>query len=104
MSFSVKWKTSSPDGTERHRIFSTDQFQYAGRNSPPHGAPEAHTPKLGVYNVPPDGLVVIGNPHCGADSIAFGCGTIYVMNEAGKTVATYHLGEGDYEIAEIPKQ
>lgn len=94
--FTVKWVVNC-NGVVRHRIFDADQISYAADERPPDRP--ANSEKLGIYGVPSCGLVVIGNPHVGADSMAFSCGVVYVMNEAGKTVATYRLEHGLNPIA-----
>lgn len=96
--FTVKWCTTLRD-VERERVFQTDIFEYAAPTSqPPTGgkptAPRAR-PKLGIYDVADCGLVVIGNPCEGAESMAFAHGVVYVMNEQGRTVAKYTLARCD---------
>lgn len=91
--FTVKWKYEV-DGISRERVFDTDQVQvaYDNRDDVPAGCPVSQvSAKLGIYHVPPRGVVVIGNPHDGANSMAFAFGKIYVMNSEGATVSTYSL-------------
>lgn len=91
--FTVKWKYEV-DGISRERVFDADQVQvaYDNRDAPPKGCPVGQvSAKLGIYHVPPRGVVVIGNPHDGADSMAFTFGKVYVMNSDGATISTYTL-------------
>ena len=91
------------DGVSRQRLLSTDQFNVAYDNTTPN-SPAKETPRLGVYQVPRSGIVVLGNPHDGAESMAFTFGTVYVMNRDGKTVAKYKLADRpDYEEAQGDK-
>jgi hypothetical protein len=50
---------------------------------------------LGIYTIPTSGgVVVIGeNVDDGGNSMALAFGTVYIMNDAGKTVAKYYLSE-----------
>lgn len=91
--FTVKWKYDV-DGVSRERVFDADQVEvaYDNRNEVPKGCPVSQvSAKLGIYYVPPRGVVVIGNPHQGSDSMAFTFGKVYVMNAEGATVSTYTL-------------
>jgi len=82
----VKWCTES-FGATRERVFETETVEVAWPDQNPADFPR----KLGIYDVPDTGLVAIGNPHQGAESMAFAHGKIYVMNDKGKTVASYQL-------------
>jgi hypothetical protein len=87
--FSVKWDYEV-DGIARSRVIEADQVNVAYDNRPPDCPAESQ--KLGVYHVPQRGVVVLGNPHNGAESMALTFGKVYVMNGDGRTVATYTLG------------
>lgn len=88
--FTVKW--CNEDGNiATERLIDADQVQVKFDNRTPdaHGTAQF----LGIYQVPPTGIVVIGNPNDGAESMALASGTVYVMNEQGATVARYRLAE-----------
>src|SRR5580698_9531298 len=81
----AKWCYEA-DGISRERVFETDavSIAYDNRGSLPAGCPVSQTAaQLGIYYVPPGGIVVIGNPHEGADSMAFAHGKVFVMNRDG---------------------
>lgn len=94
--FTVKWCYRT-QGVDRERILETDAVAVAYHNVVSGGSTVSQ--KLGVYNVPSKGIVVIGNPYEGADSMAFIWGTIYVMNRDGRTIAKYVLDQDcpDYD-------
>lgn len=80
-------KVCYEDDVSRERILTADTVESAFPASCEYG----YAPKLGVYDVPPYGIVVLGNPSDGAKSMAFTFGTIFVMNEQGATVSKYKL-------------
>jgi hypothetical protein len=86
----AKW-CYDDDGVSRERVFETPTVDVAYPNPCQDGPKERRGPMLGVYSVPLGGLVVIGNSADGAESMAFAFGTVYVMNDHGRTVATYRL-------------
>lgn len=92
--FTVKW-VYTLDGIERERVLEADQVNIAWDNRAPGNEPKTSDgPKLGIYGVPQrGGIVVLGNPEQGSDSMALTFGKVYVMNRDGKTVAKYDLGE-----------
>lgn len=92
--FTVRWEYESGH-ILRHRLFDTDEVNVAFDNHyHPGGRPETTPPpKLGIYDVPDTGVVVVGNPYMGAESLALAFGMVYVMNRDGKTVAKYKLGQ-----------
>lgn len=87
--FTVRW-AYEVDGIQRERLIEADTVHasYDARTPDKHSAQGA---MLGIYRVSEGGLVVIGNPYLGADSMALAFGTVYVMNRDGKTVAKYIL-------------
>lgn len=89
--FSVRW-SHELDGISRERILDSDQVNVAFDNRVP-SANDSVCEMLGIYTVPKSGVVVLGNPHNGADSMALTFGTVYVMNGEGKTIAKYKLGD-----------
>lgn len=93
--FTAKWCYVN-DGVYTERLIEADQvytsFHDLG-SLPRDGAP--YDKKLGVYTVPRDGLVVIGNPSDGAESMALAFGKVYIMNRDGATVATYQLARDE---------
>jgi hypothetical protein len=93
--FTVKWIYDA-SGVSRERVFETETVEVAfdNRDDVPAGCPVSQvSAKLGVYHVPPRGVVVIGNPHNGAESMAFAHGNVYVMNSDGNTISKYKLAE-----------
>jgi hypothetical protein len=93
--FTAKW-VYTVDGLQHERLIETDQVSVAYDERTPNGEKPVESPqlKLGIYNVPlRNGLVVLGNPYEGSESMALAFGTVYVMNRDGKTIAKYHLAK-----------
>jgi len=85
--FTVRWEVET-GGLLSHRIIEADQVHAAFNNTFP-----IQELKLGVYNVGSRGVVVIGNPHEGSESMCLAHGMVYVMNRDAKTVAKYKLAD-----------
>lgn len=94
--FTVKWVYRTKDGSVTH-LFKADRVSYAYRDA---SRPAADYMQLHGRDVPVSGLVVMDGYDMGGSS--FDCGTIYVMNEAGKTVDSYRLGDKDETIVSDP--
>lgn len=88
--FTVRWEYDL-GGISKQRLIDTDQVHVAYDQRAPVGG-EREPTKLGIYNVYRTGVVVLGNPYDGAESMCLAFGTVFVMNRDGKTVAKYHLG------------
>lgn len=88
--FTAKWVYDT-NGIQRERLIEADQVNVAYDGRTPNAPPVALM--LGVYAVPPTGIVVLGNPESGAESLALTFGKVYIMNRDGRTVATYHLAK-----------
>jgi len=86
--FTVKW-VYEYKGISREKIYSCDQFECAFDNRPPHVGQCSKT--LGIYHIPPGGVVTVGDNTNGEKSLALAHGTVFVMNEQGATVAKYKL-------------
>lgn len=96
--FTVRWECKI-GGISRQRIIEADQVNVAYDDRPPTDAPTTAT--LGVYAVPEGGgIVVLGNPESGAESLALIFGRVYIMNKDGKTVATYKLADPE-QVGEV---
>lgn len=91
--FTVKW-VYKVDGILRERVIEASQINVAYDDRPPSQEPATTDgPMLGIYSVDRTGIVVIGNPGEGSESMALTFGTVYVMNKEGHTVATYRLAD-----------
>lgn len=86
--FTAKW-VYEKDGIQHERLLETDQVHVAYDQRISDA--KVLMQKLGIYIVPPHGLVVLGNCYEGADSMSLTFGIVYIMNRDGKTVAKYHL-------------
>jgi hypothetical protein len=92
--FTAKWEYEI-NGIQCERLIEADQVSVAYDSRTPDiknqkGAP---SPRLGIYNVPINGIIVLGNPESGSDSMALTFGTIYIMNRDGRTVGKYYLAK-----------
>lgn len=89
--FTVMWRYTTRDGVQRERLIEADTVNVAFDARTPDT--KGTSQNLGIYNVPGSGLVVLGNPEEGAESMALAFGDVFVMNRDGKTVAKYHLAK-----------
>lgn len=88
--FSVKWVYEN-DGLETHRIFEAESVTAGFRNDGPPSTPtRPGVPQLMGRDVH-SGLLIVGSGFDGHER-SIDCGKVYVMNQAGKTVASYDLG------------
>jgi hypothetical protein len=92
--FTAKW-VYEVAGIQHERLIEADQVHvaYDARTPTIRETKGVPNPKLGVYEVPQHGVVVLGNCYDGGDSMALAFGTVYIMNCDGKTVAKYHLSK-----------
>lgn len=84
--FTIKWIYKIRGGTAE-RIFSASEAGAAFNDGDKPVA--ARWASRDVHR----SLFVVGFPHDLESSISLNCGKVYVMNEAGKTVASYDLGD-----------
>lgn len=96
--FTVKWQTrgtySKTTAGQHERLIETDQVHALFDDRTPDKRDTEPRLMLGIYTVPlSGGIVVLGNYHEGAESMALTFGDVYVMNREGKTVAKYHLSK-----------
>jgi hypothetical protein len=88
--FSVKW-IYQQNGLEVNRIFEAERVATAFRNDGPPDSPRRQfNPTLFGREVE-RALVILGDGDL--DDISIDCGKVYVMNQAGRTVASYDLGD-----------
>jgi hypothetical protein len=93
--FTVRWEYKI-EGVSRQRLIEADQVHVAYDERPqPGGGRDLAGAMLGIYSVPSTGIVVLGEPSDGSNSMALTFGKVYVMNREGKTVATYKLADPD---------
>lgn len=89
--FSVKWVYEN-DGLLINRIFEAETVTVAFPDDGPPGSPRRQgAPQLMGRDVH-SGLLIVG-PGFDLDDRSIDRGKVYVMNQAGRTVATYELGE-----------
>lgn len=87
----VKWTVQTPKGSVT-RIFEADDVAIAYRNNPlPPTSNDGSDFKVGRYAV--GSAILVINPHDASADRALDCGTCYVMNDHGKTVGSYELGD-----------
>lgn len=89
--FSVKW-VYQQDGLETHRIFEAESVTAGFRNDGPPSTPTRQfAPQLMDRDVN-SALIILGIGYDLNDR-SIDCGKVYVMNQAGRTVASYDLGD-----------
>ena len=71
--FTVKWQYDD-NGVSKERILDADEVHCAYDNRTPDRP--ANVEMLGIYAVPASGIVVIGNPYDGSESIALTFGKV----------------------------
>jgi hypothetical protein len=93
--FTINW-TYKIEDMQVHHIFAAERIDFAFRDCIP-GAGQAPLPKEFMGRMVTKSLAVLEGYDLAGRS--FDCGTVYVMNEHGKTVAHYELGDPPASLA-----
>ena len=98
---SVKW-IYERDGLRIEHVFEAERVSAAFNQEDPASAVKRQFPQQLMGRDVERAVVILDGPDLVGKS--FDCGTVYVMNQNGRTVASYELGPSGINSAVLPEE